>query len=143
VIQTLPLARKLKTYVSTDNARRCKELALGLATIMDKGSIRFVLVELPHGGALHAKALAAMSMATAVACSVCALKQIPLYGIQPLEIKRAVSAAGPVSKEQVQEFIEQRYGRKVLPAGRAREHIADAMMCLVVAEDNLENYGTA
>ena len=118
-----------------DNIKRCRLMYLRLVAIAERYKVTHAAVELPHGGARSSRAMAAMAMATAVTACFVAAAQVEFFPVTPLQIKRLVSPTGrAVSKEEVQEYVSRRFG-DILPAGSNKEHIADAVMCLEVYQN--------
>ena len=118
--------------VSTDYTVRCRSIFRRLMEINSRYSFRLVIAELPSGGARSSRAISAMAMATAIVSCFSQASGVRLFPITPLDIKRQVKPkGGPVSKEEVQDYVEAKYGN-ILPSGARREHVADAIMCLPV-----------
>lgn len=116
--------------VSLDNVFRCRSLFLRLNDLAQRYNVEVVAAELPHGGAKSSRAASAMAMSLSVTACFVASAQLKFFPVTPLEVKRLISNAA-VSKEQVQDYVDSKFG-KILPKGRRREHIADAIMCLEV-----------
>lgn len=122
-----------KESLAEGNARRCKELAVQLKRLCDDYCVAFICVELPTGGAKSARAMSAMSMATAVIATFAATRGLPLFPVTPNEIKRLVKSKGAVEKEAVSKFVERAYGMKFPSKKDVREHLTDAAASYLVA----------
>jgi Holliday junction resolvasome RuvABC endonuclease subunit len=127
-------------YKTPDNVRCCREIYTQIFEFLELvgiDRIRVITAELPHSGGKSARAHAAMGMSVAViACVLAELKRrhckVHFEPVTPLESKRLVRKKGKVSKEDIQNLIEKRYG-KILPRKKyIREHIADAMAAVEV-----------
>lgn len=125
-----------RRYVSEDNSRRCRVLASAIRTIAFDYSVKLAVAELPSGGAKSSSAATAMAMAASIVSVSCHLLNIPLVVTTPGESKRVVSAKGSVSKQQVQEWVENNFEVTLPDVSEIREHVADAMMALEVCRRN-------
>ena len=128
-------------YVVCDYVRRCQELAGELESLMQRFKLSVVFAEVPTGGAKSSKASVQMAMAVGVVTAVVFKQGVTFIPILPIHSKRIVTPKGSVSKEDVQKYIEGRYGTKLLPKLKERrEHIADAMMTVEVARRDYPLY---
>lgn len=125
--------------VSLDNFYRCQKLFKRLSVLREQYKFKEVAAELPHGGALSSRAMAAMALSSAVLACFVGRYKLRFNHISPIQIKRMVSPNGKsVEKQQVMAYASSRFGEKHLPKTLAlREHIADAMVCIDVLK-----YGT-
>lgn len=132
-VRVLTSEKRQSESLAQGNARRSKEIALQLDRLATDYRVSFVAGELPHGGAKSARAMSAMSMATAIIAVFCAIRGLRFYSVTPNEVKRLVRPKGAVSKEDVQEFVEKEIGYPFLPKKKEyREHIADAVASALV-----------
>lgn len=118
-------------YVMLEDAVRAQELADGLRLLIKKYQPIKCLAELPSAASKSSRAGRMMGIATGVVITTMRLMQIELFPIYPHEVKRVVSAKGAVSKEQVQEVIQEQFGNILPKLAKDREHVADAMACLL------------
>ncbi len=124
-------------YVAERNHRRCSSLASELHRLISRFRPALVVAELPHGGAQNARASFCMGMASGLVSAVCSAASLQLVVVQPSEIKRLVRESGEVTKDDVIECLEKRYGVSIPKSGK-REHIADAMMALFAVNESLQ-----
>lgn len=131
--QCLRTTPRPKESLAAGNARRCAELAIQLKTLCQCFRISYICAELPTGGAKSARAMSAMSMATAVIATFAATKGLDLIHITPTEIKRLVGK-GVVSKEQVSKYVEKALDTQFPSKKEVREHITDAAGAYLVSK---------
>lgn len=98
-----------------------------------------VIVESPSGGGKSSIAVKAMASSVAILASVCRLHETPITLVTPLDIKRLVRAKGAVTKEEVQELVENKLtdiGFKYpYKYAWCKDHVADAGAVLIVAHN--------
>lgn len=139
VVSFPPFAER---YVVLESARVARLLSTRLAAIIRAWKPRFVVAELPFGGARNARASACMALACGVAVATCNLCEVPLKGIRPQEVKKWAGGHGrkAVPKEVVIRAVVKRFGARLLPNSAKAEHVADAMACLGVWKDLYEQH---
>lgn len=129
-------------YVVLESARVARLLSTRLAAIIRAWQPKFVVAELPFGGARNARASACMALACGVAVATCSLCGVSLKGIRPQEVKKWAGGRGrkAVPKEVVIRAVTKRFGARLLPTSAKAEHVADAMACLGVWKDVYERH---
>lgn len=128
-------SKEASRYVVCDYIRRCQEIATALESLIQRFKLKVIFAETPTGGGKSSRAIVQMSMAVGVVSAVVSRYDVNFIPILPIHSKKVVKSKGAVSKEDIQNYIEGRYGNKVLPkAKNKREHIADAMMTVEVAK---------
>lgn len=136
-IKTKPTPKKKRSiYMVEDNLRRYYEIAERVRKLIRRYNCFIVFAELPTGGAQSMKPAVAMAASTAVVATTCFLCGVMLHPIQPLESKRLVSDKGAVTKEDIQKYVRKKFpeSAKLLPDDSTKEHIADAMALIAVAQ---------
>lgn len=132
-------------YRTQDHVSCCRFIYSSVLSYLTKiglSRIHRIVAELPVSGGKSASAHSAMGMSIAITSSVIQELQnrglgIEFTAITPMEIKHLVRRKGIVSKEEIQNLIEKRYG-KILPKKKyMREHIADAMACMEVLKSKI------
>lgn len=94
-----------------------------------------IVAEMPTGGGQGAIPLRAMAAATGAIAAFMSCQNLTLNMVTPTQTKRLVKPKGKVSKEEVQEYVEERLSRFDFfyssDTKAIKEHIADAAAALL------------
>jgi Holliday junction resolvasome RuvABC endonuclease subunit len=123
-------SKKKTVRVADDRAWRSANLARELSSLILCNGAKGVIGELPSGGALNAKAMAYMAMATAITAAVCEILKIPVEWVTPGDSKKALTGKRSASKEEMMATIRDKFLDLPLPAkypDSKFEHVADAI----------------
>ncbi|MBI4396862.1 MAG: hypothetical protein HY548_07190, partial [Elusimicrobia bacterium] len=104
--------------------------------VVDRNGIRRVVVELPNGGALSARAIRAMALSTGMIIAVIELLGLAYEFYTPSETRLAATGRiKNVSKEEVIEAICGRYPDITSGPKCEMEHICDALATFEAAKN--------
>jgi Holliday junction resolvasome RuvABC endonuclease subunit len=92
---------KKQTRTADDYSFRSALLARGLTEVVNHHGVKAIIGELPSGGALSARAMVMMNMATAVVSAVAELLKLPAEWCTPTEVKKALTGLRGASKMDV------------------------------------------
>ncbi len=139
-------AKKQKMYVADADVMCCDHLLDEFDQFLAKHNPAGVVIELPTAGAKGARANRCMGIATALVVAVVRYHKLPRLYISPDDVKRLVLGLPigvklkkkdkkPVDKDQVMDYVAQRFGTYAWPEAKKNfEHAADAMCALLVAK---------
>ena len=96
----------------------------GVAALLDKHAPRVLVLEDLYTEYKFPRAALAMAHARGVICLAAQQRGVALLALSPAEVKRAVTANGAASKEQVQHCVQRLFGLAELPRP---SHVADAL----------------
>lgn len=125
---------------SDDNAHRAAVLATGIRTICRNYQVAGIIGELPSGGALSAKAMKHMALATGVVAATAAVLDIPVEWTDPNSVKLALCGYRSASKDEMMNAAKAKFGDLAMfPKQKGNfEHIADALgVFLAMQSSNL------
>ena len=120
-------AKGKTTRVSDDNAFRSAQLALSLKDVIKAHKVQGIVGELPSGGALSAKAMCKMAMATAVISAVASVMEIPVEWTSPNDVKLAVCGMRSATKDEMMDKVRAMYDFAFPSTKTDFEHIADSV----------------
>jgi Holliday junction resolvasome RuvABC endonuclease subunit len=150
-IETKRTAKKRGIRVSDDDCERCASMVRTLNDFLTKHKPKFVVVEMPSGGAKGARAQHAMGMAKGMVTATLTMMDLPCLVVTPLDVKRVAVPAGGKTKSVEKEAVATA-ARKALNwkdaertmqnfRGGLHEHIYDAAGAVLAAEhDNMMRF---
>lgn len=96
----------------------------GVAAVLDKQAPQLVVLEDLYAEYKFPRTALLMAHARGVVCLAARQRCVPVWTLAPAEVKRAVSANGAASKEQVQRAVQALFRLPELPHPT---HVADAL----------------
>lgn len=122
-------ARTLKPPVGWTDQERVAWLCYEVTGIIANEDVTVAGVEAQHAGACRANTLVKLCMAAGAVCGACGAMQVPVYGVQPTEARKALGF-GALKTHQVNEAVRRRLNlAKPLP-----EHQSAAVAVAFAAE---------
>jgi len=108
-------ARTLHPPVGWTDQERVAWLALEVTGIIANEDVEVAGVEAQHAGACRANTLVKLCMAAGAVCGACGAMQVPVYGVQPTEARKALGF-GAMKRDAVNAAVARRLGlAKALP----------------------------
>lgn len=107
---TTEKTKKKGVRVNDDDAHRAALLSAGLEEIINLYGCKGMVAEMPHGGALSARALKEMSYAAATTAAVAQLLKLPAEWCTPGDVKKAVTGFRSATKEMIADAIVDHFG---------------------------------
>jgi len=114
----------IETRANVALEERLAHIYDGVAALLDKHAPRVLVLEDLYTEYEFPRAALAMAHARGVICLAARQRSVALLALSPAEVKRAVTANGAASKEQVQHCVQRLFGLAALPRP---SHIADAL----------------
>jgi crossover junction endodeoxyribonuclease RuvC len=96
----------------------------GVAAVLDKQGPELVVLEDLYAEYRFPRTALLMAHARGVVCLAARQRRVPVWTLAPAEVKRAVTANGAASKEQVQRSVQRLFRLPELPHP---SHVADAL----------------
>ena len=114
----------IETRADTVLEERLARIYDGVAGLLDRHAPRVLVLEDLYTEYKFPRAALAMAHARGVICLAARQRGVALLALSPAEVKRAVTANGAASKEQVQHCVQRLFGLAGLPRP---SHVADAL----------------
>lgn len=135
VIRTVAQPGKRAIRRADDDAERCAQLARELRALLDGAGPLAVVAELPTAGALSARAIRAMALATGVVVAVLELVAVPVEWTTPEAGRLATTGRRSATKEAVRAGACRALSslEHMLPRTALWEHVTDAAAAYLAA----------
>lgn len=116
------------TYKAEEDMNRCQILAQGVLKAVDEYKVQAVVMEIPNGGALGARAARTLGAATGIMATLAMLAPIPYVPVFPDDWHQTViGRTKKIQKQEVIDWVSKTWPDFPWPKNVGEhEHVADA-----------------
>ncbi len=134
-IRTEKANKKQKLRVADDDADRISGIARRMNQLYKEYMPKMVIFEIPHGGALSARAARSMGMITGLMMTLITTWNVPYEIYSPADCKKACTGFKDAAKEDIEKVVVARWPKAYLGDAKCyREHMVDSCSVIIVAE---------
>jgi Holliday junction resolvasome RuvABC endonuclease subunit len=133
-IKTESSPKKLKIRKGDDYARRIKEILEEMKDILSRWNIVLILSEQPHGSQSFVSAMM-VGICNTIVQATGSFNNIPVELFSEQDSKKAIAGTGKLSKREMIDIVQKKYGHDWIPEGVKwrDEAVADALAIYYVA----------